>query len=348
MNVGLFWLASHQSPDGGWRCRRFADHCKKGICTGAGYGDEFDVGVTGLATLAFLGAGHTHKTGTHKWIVRRALRSLILRQTPDGCFGKKSGAGHWIYNHAVASAAVAEAYGLTRSPLLQGPAQKGIDFLVDCQNPYLGWRYGRQTGENDTSVTGWATMALVAAKASGLHVPRECFHGALNWMNKVTEETYYKTGYVSKGDTGWTMMRRGGPDYYPTLGKFQPNETNTAVAVVCKIFMLGPKSVNRLDLLGGGGALRQNLPRWTVGRGTVDMHYWYFGSMAMFQLGRTYWRTWNRPLLNALLPTQVQKGCELGSWSPVGACGLAGGRVYATAINVLTLETYYRYSRVYE
>ena len=36
-----------------------------------------------------------------------------------------------------------------------------------------------------------------------------------------------------------------------------------------------------------------------------------------------------------------------GSWEPVGRwCGV-GGRVYATALNALTLEVYYRYAPVF-
>ena len=37
----------------------------------------------------------------------------------------------------------------------------------------------------------------------------------------------------------------------------------------------------------------------------------------------------------------------LGSWDPIGAWGEDGGRVYSTAILVLTLEAYYRYTRVF-
>ena len=37
---------------------------------------------------------------------------------------------------------------------------------------------------------------------------------------------------------------------------------------------------------------------------------------------------------------------EHGSWDPVGAWGSAGGRVYATAINCLTLQVWTRYQRI--
>ena len=42
------------------------------------------------------------------------------------------------------------------------------------------------------------------------------------------------------------------------------------------------------------------------------------------------------------------KSCDDGSWDPaVDKWGSIGGRVYATAINVLTLEVYYRYAHVF-
>ena len=41
-------------------------------------------------------------------------------------------------------------------------------------------------------------------------------------------------------------------------------------------------------------------------------------------------------------------GCRNGSWdSDVDRWGFEGSRVYATAINALTLEVYYRYANVF-
>ena len=48
----------------------------------------------------------------------------------------------------------------------------------------------------------------------------------------------------------------------------------------------------------------------------------------------------------ALVKTQRRGGDEDGSWDPTSAWGSAGGRTYATAINVLSLEIYYRYGKV--
>ena len=43
----------------------------------------------------------------------------------------------------------------------------------------------------------------------------------------------------------------------------------------------------------------------------------------------------------------TEAGCANGSWDPVDRWGFEGGRVYATAINALTLEVYYRYDNVF-
>ena len=61
--------------------------------------------------------------------------------------------------------------------------------------------------------------------------------------------------------------------------------------------------------------------------------------------GPSTFRRWNKALQEVVLPLQVQRGCQAGSWLPDGEWCAVGGRVYATAINALTLETYYRYTR---
>ncbi|MHC4778022.1 MAG: hypothetical protein ACYTFG_05525 [Planctomycetota bacterium] len=337
--MALAWLKSHQCADGTWGCRSFVAQCKRGECTGPGASDTYDIGLTGLAACAFLAGGHSIRGGKYKETVKRAVRVLKYKQTEDGAVGPKTGDGHWIYNHAIATLALAEFYGQSgQSAALRMPAQKAVDFLVECQNPHFGWRYGRQTGEGDTSVTGWAVLALKVAEECGLKVRKEAFDGALNWFAKATDDAYYQVGYRSKGDRA--TLPPG------ARGKFQPNEAMTAMGVLCRCFILGPKAVNRPEIIGGANLLKRNPPKWDVKGGTIDMHYWHWGTLASFQVGRQYWKRWNEPMKNALVPTQKREGCENGSWDPVGAWGKAGGRVYATALNALTLQIYHRYKRV--
>ena len=44
---------------------------------------------------------------------------------------------------------------------------------------------------------------------------------------------------------------------------------------------------------------------------------------------------------------KAQDGCAHGSWDPIDRWGFEGGRVYATAINTLSLEVWYRYDNVF-
>jgi len=333
--MGLIWLKNHQNPDGMWSCKDFPLTCKKGTCDGAGTTSDYDMGVTGLSLLAFLGAGHTHKTGKFQPVVKNGIHAVLSRQGPDGCFGARKGKTHWIYNHAICTLVLAETFGLTSDDALHDPLRRAVDFLLRCQNPGSGWRYGVRPGNSDTSCTAWAVMALKSAKVAGLDIPPTAFQGARAWLDRVTDEAYYKTGYTTKGDSG---ARLAGAK------RFHPLEAMTAAAVACRIFMgLSPKNPK---VLGGGFLIKQNLPKWDIRGGTIDMYYWYFGSLAMFQLGGAYWKAWNPALKNALVPTQIRKGCANGSWDPVGAWGSVGGRVYSTAMSVLSLEIYYRYARV--
>ncbi|MDP7035708.1 MAG: terpene cyclase/mutase family protein [Planctomycetota bacterium] len=348
VEAGLKWLRDHQNPNGYWDTDGYFSQCGKahgrsGRCSGVGNG-PYDPGNTGLALLAFLGAGHTHhRKGKFQKTVKKALQYLKSIQDAEGCFGPRQ--GHFTYNHTIAALAMAEAYGLTKSNMLKASAQRGVDFLAKAQNPGFAWRYSVQPGDNDSSVTGWAVMVLKSAKIAGLEVPQECFEGARKWYDSVTDDQYYRTGYVSKGDRGARLKSQ--------VGKFSMSEAMTAVAVMARAFM----GMERTDplLRGGADLLLQSLPEWSTdggpgGTNKIDFYYWYYGTLAMFQMGGDYWKRWNENMKSAIVDNQQKdKGsCLHGSWDNVGAWGASGGRVYATATNVLSLEIYYRYERVFK
>jgi len=116
------------------------------------------------------------------------------------------------------------------------------------------------------------------------------------------------------------------------------------VSVLCRI-LCGQKRTDP-KVTKGVDILMANLPKWNKPKNNkVDMYYWYWGTRAMFQYGGKNWQKWNAAMKKALLDTQRVGGCADGSWDPVGKWGMVGGRVYATAINCLTLEIYYRYKR---
>jgi hypothetical protein len=73
---------------------------------------------------------------------------------------------------------------------------------------------------------------------------------------------------------------------------------------------------------------------------------WYYGSMAMYQMGGRYWTNWKDRCIKDLIEHQLLSGCRFGSWEMPRAQffgGLTGGTVYCTSMAILTLETFYRH-----
>lgn len=344
VTAALRWLKFHQSPDGSWDCDGWSKNCTKGSCSGPGANagaSDYDVGVSGMALLAFLGNGHTHRYGTFKLTVSKGLRWLKGQQNAEGAFGYSSSHGETIYNHAIATMAICEAYFITKDPFLKRYAQKAIEYVVKSQNPNLGWKYGPRTGKNDTSVTGWFVLALKAGKLAGVDVPKEAFAGARRWFERATDHAG-RVGYESPG--GGSAVLKGNESKYA-----DDMPCMTGVSVICRIFTGERRSVDAIRK--GAGILMKYQPKWPKGASDgegikyANFYYWYYGTYAMFQFGGTKWKEWNKSMQAALLPNQRMGGCEDGSWDPVAEWCLAGGRVYATAINALTLEIYYRYER---
>ncbi|MFC1707359.1 hypothetical protein ACFL59_11185 [Planctomycetota bacterium] len=373
--AALYWLKRHQDPDGKWSCSGFHKNCdpQKDRCwghdmrtadaKGPGAGDaRYDAGVTALALLAFLGNGHSHKYAPipeFRPVVKKGLTYLKGIQKPDGSIGYEEGED--VYNHTIATMALCEAYTVSRDFTLKRWAQKAVDWLVRAQNPGLGWKYGVQPGKNDTSVTGWAVLGLKAAKVAKLNVPKAAFDGALAWFERATSEGGGPrrppglVGYERPADGGSTLNRKqlDHPDSYID---FEGAPTMTAVAVLCRIFT-GQKRENE-RVRQGLKIMMARLPRWdgmgAKKKNQTNFYYWYYGTYGVFQatrLGSPEWQRWNKAMQESILGDGTNrqrmggKDCADGSWDPLDEWGIPGGRVYATAINALTLEIYYRYER---
>jgi len=347
VELGLKWLADHQDVDGDgmWDCDDFMKHDPpEDKCDGAGK-QHYDPGVTGLALLAFLGAGYTDR-GTAKENrfaknVRQGLRYLITIQDEEGCFGPRS-SQHFMYNHAIAALSMSEAYWMTRNPRYKRPAQDGLNFIAQARNPYLAWRYNVRGGENDTSVTGWCVMALKSGKFANLDIDPDAFEGARQWIEKMTDQDTGKVGYIMTG--GQVARPESLQDKFPA----DKSEAMTAVGILTRIF-LGEDPTQSPMIRKGADLCVAKPPTWNPDDGSIDMYYWYYGTLAIFQVGGEAWKKWNAAMTKAIVEHQWPKGSgsKTGSWDPLDPWGPDGGRVYATACMVMCLEVYYRYDRVF-
>jgi hypothetical protein len=338
---GLEWLSKHQSPDGRWDCDDFSkngDISKGPLCDGKGMA-TYDVGVSGLAILCFLGAGHTTKEGSYQTTVREGLKWLKNMQDAEGCFGPR-GDPHHTYSHGIAALAMAEAYGMTRSGIWKASAQGGMNYVMACQNPYKAWRYGARPGDNDMSVTGWMVMALKSGKMAGLDINDTSLAWALDFTKEMTDEETGRTGYTKRGER--PVRAEGKVDRFPA----DESESLTGVGIVTRVFAGEDPSSNPV-IKAGAELIGRRLPVWEPKSGKVDMYYWYYATLAMFQVGGPEWNSWNSKLQSAVIDTQRTDNNYAGSWDPVGPWGEDGGRVYSTALMTLCMEVYYRYPRVF-
>ena len=328
----LIWFARHQSDDGCWDVDEFMkNYDVKGRRASDGRGNRTgqDVGVTALAGLAFIGAGHTHvpardAKGPSEYArnVQKAIDWLLAGQKEDGDLRR----GGQMYDHCLAAMLLAESFSMTGDDRLVDPIKRAVDFILKAQNPNMGWRYEPRS-DNDTSVLGWALMALKSAEIAGFQVPQKSYRWAANWLDQ-----------VRKG------KQKGLYEYQPGRG---PSPAMTAEGLFSEMLIDynpgSPRTAESVDYI------LKNKPRWRPQNlEDTNVYYWYYATMAMHQLGGPKWDEWNREIRETLVKAQRQDGPYAGSWDSRTRWGQFGGRVYSTAVATLTLEVYYRYLPFYD
>ncbi len=317
VNTGLKWLAKQQNSDGSWS---FADADKENKAA-----LKNTTGATGLALLAFLGGGHTHKKGQGDFqkTVQKGLDYLLsqMEVKEDGgkLFGKDYGHGP-MYIQGIATLALCEAYALTHDRKLFRPTQLAVDFIVHAQDPKGGgWRYQPQQ-KGDTSVTGWEIQALKSAQLTRkLKVPAATIGKSTFYLNSVQAEGGAKYGYEAPGAT-------------PSM---------TAVGLLCRMYLgwtpKTPALQKGVEFIG------------QVGPSPGDLYYNYYATQVMHHWGGDLWTKWNSVMRDRLVKSQIQEGDDAGSWKPGGDHGAGpGGRLYQTCLSVMTLEVYYRHLPLYQ
>lgn len=337
VELGLDFLARHQSSDGRWTLDRF-DNGRPGY-ERAGLGQmQSDTAATGLALLAFFGAGYTHLDGRYRLAVAGGLDYLVGNQKEDGDLFTTGSPYVWLYSHGIAAIALCEAYGMTRDPRLREPAQRALDFIIAAQHPTQGgWRYAPQR-ESDTSVSGWQMMALKSGELSGLAVPRTTYDRLAGWLDHAAAAGAGGARYVYLPASQQTQQRTA-------------SVVMTAEALLMRLYLGWDRDDPRLT--AGADYLLASPPRYGArNQPTRDAYYWYYATQVMFQVQGARWETWNAQLRELLVNNQVQEGALAGSWDPLGEVpdrwGRQAGRIYVTAMHLLVLEVYYRHLPLYK
>lgn len=319
---GLAWLIKNQQQDGMWSLR--------GPYADGSLVEENREAATGLALLAFQGAGITHQKGKYAAQVLKAWDALLAKQDADGGFFHGERDHSRLYTQAICSIAVCEMYGMTGDKKFLAPAQKAVNFAVKYQDRAGGWRYTLGE-ESDTSVTGWFVMALKSARMAKLEVPEEVFSNISKYLDSASE--------------------KGGREYL-----YQPNmfgtPAMTAEGLLCRQY-LGWKQTDP-RLLEGVAAL--NKDKVDYASRDRDVYYWYYATQACHHMenpivgGQRHfiWKEWNDVMKQEVPAHQIRKGPEEGSWDPQGdKFADNGGRLYVTCLSIYMLEVYYRHLPIY-
>lgn len=323
--AALKWLAENQAADGRWKAGDHGAGRDENVQghTRQNAGSQADAGVSGLALLAFLAGGHTHEEGEYKNTVRRGLEFLIGLQARDGNLGGTASTYEFMYCHAMATCALSEAYGMTHDKHLRDPLVRAINYTLAAQDQRGGgWRY-KPGDSGDTSQLGWQLMSLKSAELAGIPMPDSTRRGIVKFLQS-----------VSSGKSGGLASYRAGEQVLHSM---------TAEALVCWQFL--GISRNHPACNEAGDFLLGELP----GQGIKpNDYYWYYGTLAMYQLQGEYWEHWNEALQKTLLERQIKDGPLAGAWDTDTVWGGYGGRIYTTAIASLSLEVYYRFLPLYE
>ena len=210
IKAGLQWLREHQT-DGSW---------------------QNSVGITSMATLAFLNVGYDERDPT----VSKAIQYILANRRGDGSFG-------WgTYETSTAVWALVA----THNPDYHDEIVQAKDWLILAQydegegattaDPcYGGWRYGSSPSDGDLSNTQFALMALDAAYSElGLKKPdpndpsgwsfkaikfiSRCQNRPASndqaWAHDTTRPSYNDGGFIYHPG-GWSLA--GGTDSYGSM-----------------------------------------------------------------------------------------------------------------------------------
>jgi hypothetical protein len=287
--------------------------------------------MTGLTLLAYLGHCETPDdpeygescTKAILWLVETGLKN-------DGKLTTK-GDRHWVYDHGIATYALAEAYsivkyGKTKFPSIRDVLLQSVPIIIKGQQDAGGWDYNYdKTGRQDLSVAGWQIQALKAAAHTKLDIPglNEATDRAMDFLRAMQGENG-GFGYTEPGDR-ITLAGAGALCLILGTGDTRDRAARKAVEFIVRS--------TKHDYAGAGDA--------------QALYGWYYNTQACFQVGGSDWREWNRGFQPELLKHQSPDGSwpQEGQFSGGAGTEPAGAdaTLYRTALCTLMLEVYYRY-----
>jgi hypothetical protein len=282
------------------------------------------VAMTGLSLMSFLAAGHVPDSGKYGLAVHHAIDYLLKRIPEDGYVGKVDGSR--MYGQGIVALALAEAYGVepdeSRRKQIRTALQSLLKVILKAQDVAKaeafagGWRYEPQSGDSDLSLSGWNALALRALQNIGLDVPKQRVQRAVAFVLQCYRPQQKGFAYQPGGEASPAMTGVG----------------------VLNLYLLD--AADRPELKDASAFLAAK----TITEDTRFAYYsMYYATQAAYQAaGNTWPAVWNNT--RQRLATLQQKD---GGW-PQSKSGEEPGRVYATAMSLLTLSVPYHMLPIYQ
>lgn len=318
----LTYLQETQNEDGSWTQ------------------SKYPVAMTGLSLLAYLGHCDTPKSREYGSTVLNAISYLVkVAIENDGYIVSDKDEKHLVYEHAIATYALAEALSFKKAsnynmPELEQVVQKAGQLIIDKQHESGSWNYsykteGKHTGDN--SVGGWQIQALKACEHTKLD-----FKGMKSTIKRAHK--FLKSCQNNDGALGY----RGQPGEKPIQ-----NQAMTAVGALS--FQIWNKSDDSLvrkatKFLHENSTFDYNSP-------SCDLYGQYYTTQVMLNAGGDYWKRYNEQFLSSIIDAQSPDGSfkKVNNGGNVEAVAAswqhdkALGKHYRTCLSTLMIETYYRF-----
>lgn len=325
---GLEWLATQQKADGSF----------KSIETG-------QPAVTALCVMAFLAQGKTTSDREYGPVISKAIDFICAQQKRNGLLSaispnavpipRGSVAQHEqltpaIYNHAIGSLALAEAYGQCtgeQSKRVAGVVEKALSATLEMQSwrkhrrDKGGWRYlcKPHPEDSDLSVTGWMVMFLRSARNAGFDVPTESVDKAVAYMESCFQNQTGTFCYVSRYPKSVTRAMVGaGVLAMAHAGKHKSEMAKKASDYILKCDFTKFNHEPQCQVT------------WLNDRYNYGV---FLCTQAMYQQGGEYWQQFYPPVVEAIVGAQDADG----SWPPEPR-DKEFGNCYTTSLCVLSLS----------
>ena len=301
----LQWLKATQNPDGSWD-------------------NTHSVAMTGFAILVYLGHCETPLSVEYGETVLKGITYLVNNGLKnDGRLTNKDlGSIQWVYDHGIATYALAESYTFCKTlqiniPDLDTVTKKAGDIIMQGQGDSGGWVYKfESTDSGDNSVGFWQIQALKACKHTGLWTEskfKPTIRKALGWLEKVQGKDgaigYRNNSAQSPGLTG------GGVLAFQMWDEGRSGEARKGVKYIAEN------------------------SRFKWGDESANLYYHYYNAQAMINSGGKDWDDYNNMFRDELIKAQNKDG----SWSQAGVKHGPVNTHMATCMAALMLEVYYRF-----